>query len=112
DNAVLADKVSALRTDLTQGGPNIFGEELKVHRARGHAPYWVRLLDAEGRTLTETPGMDRILPVEVFPLVQNTKSSPRSPNDYRTAGRLFSLVTTIETFGGRTYAIQVAQDRS
>ena len=112
DNAVLADKVSALSADFNEGGPKIFGEELKARHAGDHAPYWVRLLDSEGRTLTEMPGMDRILPSEAFPFAQGTTSPVRSPKDYRTAGKLFSLVATNETSGGQTYAIQVAQDRS
>ncbi len=112
DNAVLADKVSALSADFNEGGPKIFGEELQARHAGDHAPYWVRLLDSEGRTLTEMPGMDRILPSEVFPLAQSTISPLRSPKDYRTGGKLFSLVTTNEKSGGKTYAIQVAQDRS
>jgi len=112
DNAVLADKVSALSADFNEGGPKIFGEELKARHAGDHAPYWVRLLDSEGRTLTEMPGMDRILPSEAFPFAQGTTSPVRSRKDYRTAGKLFSLVATNETSGGQTYAIQVAQDRS
>jgi two-component system, OmpR family, heavy metal sensor histidine kinase CusS len=112
DNVVLADKVSALSADFNEGGPKIFGEELQARHAGDHAPYWVRLLDSEGRTLTEMPGMDRILPSEVFPFSQSTTSPLRGPKDYRTAGKLFSLVATNEKSGGKTYAIQVAQDRS
>jgi two-component system, OmpR family, heavy metal sensor histidine kinase CusS len=112
DNAVLADKVSALSADFNEGGPKIFGEELQARHAGDHAPYWVRLLDSEGRTLTEMPGMDRILPSKAFPFAQSTTSPLRSPKDYRTAGKLFSLVATNEKSGGKTYAIQVAQDRS
>jgi two-component system, OmpR family, heavy metal sensor histidine kinase CusS len=112
DNAVLADKVSALSADFNEGGPKIFGEELQARHAGDHAPYWVRLLDSEGRTLTEMPGMDRILPSAAFPFPEGTTPPLRSPKDYRTAGKLFSLVTTNEKSGGKTYAIQVAQDRS
>jgi two-component system heavy metal sensor histidine kinase CusS len=112
DNAGLVDKISALSADFNEGGPEFFGEEFKARRAGDHASYWVRLLDSEGRTLTEMPGMDRILPSEAFPFAQSTTSPLRSPKDYRTAGKLFSLVATNENFGGKTYAIQVAQDRS
>jgi two-component system heavy metal sensor histidine kinase CusS len=112
DNAVLTDKVSALGADFNEGGPKIFGEELKAHRAGEHAPYWIRVLDSEGHTVAETPGMNRLLPSDIFPPAQSTTSPLRSPKDYRTAGKLFSLVATNETSGGQTYAIQVAQDRS
>ena len=112
DNAVLADKVSALSADFNEGGPKIFGEELKAHRAGEHAPYWIRVLDSEGRTAAETPEMNRLLPSDVFPPAQSTTSPLRSPKDYRTAGKLFSLVATNEKSSGKTYTIQVAQDRS
>src|SRR5207302_4038795 len=45
DNAVLADKVAALRADLNESGPNVFAEELKGRRAGEHAAYWIRMLD-------------------------------------------------------------------
>src|SRR5207248_3381965 len=90
DNAVLADKVSALSADFNEGGPKLFGEELKARRAGEHAPYWIRVLDSEGHTLTEMPGMDRILPSKAFPSAQSTTSPLHSPKDYRTAGKLFS----------------------
>jgi two-component system heavy metal sensor histidine kinase CusS len=112
DNAVLSDKVSALGADFKGGGPRIFGEELKAHRAGEHAPYWIRVLDSEGHTVAETPGMNRLLPSDIFPPAQSTKSPFRSPKDYRAAGKLFSLVATNEKSGGKTYTIQVAQDRS
>ena len=112
DNAVLTDKVSALGADFNEGGPNFFGEELKARRAGEHAPYWIRVLDSEGHTVAETPGMNRLLPSDIFPPAQSTKSPLRSPKDYRTAGKLFSLVATNEKSGGKIYTIQVAQDRS
>src|SRR6184192_4168880 len=59
DNAVLADKISGLSADFRESGPRIFGEELKARRAGDHAPYWIRILDSEGHTVTETAGMER-----------------------------------------------------
>jgi len=112
DNAVLIDKVSALGADFNEGGSKIFGEELKAHRADEHAPYWIRVLDSEGHTVAETPRMNRLLPSDIFPPGQSTKSPLRTAKDYRTAGKLFSLVATNENSGGKIYTIQVAQDRS
>src|ERR1700704_22416 len=57
DNAVLADKISAVSADLRAGGPEIFGAELRALRAGIHAPYWIRILDSTGRTLMEPPEM-------------------------------------------------------
>jgi two-component system heavy metal sensor histidine kinase CusS len=112
DNAVLADKISGLSADFRESGPGIFGEELRTHRAGEHAPYWMRVLDSGGRTVTETPGMDRLIPPDVFPPAQRSTSSIRNPKDYRTGAKLFSLAAVNEKTGGQTYTIQVAQDRS
>src|SRR6266487_1820422 len=84
DNAVLADKVSALSADFNEGGPKLFGEELKARHAGDHAPYWVRLLDSEGRTLTEMPGMNRIFPSAAFPFPEGTPLPPPTTNKYPT----------------------------
>jgi len=112
DNAVLADKISGLSADFRESGPGIFGEELRTHRAGEHTPYWIRVLDSGGRTITETPRMDRLIPPDVFPPAQTSTSSIRNPKDYRTGAKLFSLVAVGENTGGQTYTIQVAQDRS
>src|SRR5947208_12930473 len=112
DNAILADKISALSADFNESGPELFGQELKARRAGNHAPYWIRVLDSEGRTVTETPGMERFLPPSVFPPAQKSTSSIGGSKDYRTGARFFSLVAVTEKTGGQTYTIQVAQDRS
>src|SRR5437660_1134523 len=112
DNAILADKISALSADFNESGPKIFGQELKAYHAGERAPYWIRVLDSEGRTVTETPGMDRLLASVVFPPAQRSISSVRSRRDYRAGARLFSLIAVNEEAAGRTYTIQVAQDRS
>jgi two-component system heavy metal sensor histidine kinase CusS len=112
DNAVLADKISGLSADFRESGPGIFGAELRTHRAGERAPYWIRVLDSGGRTITETPGMDRLIPSDVFPPAQTSVTSIRNPKDYRRGAKLFSLVAVGENTGGQTYTIQVAQDRS
>jgi two-component system heavy metal sensor histidine kinase CusS len=122
DNAVLADKVAALRADLHESGPTRFAEELKGHNAGEHTAYWIRMLDSQGRTYAETPGMDRSLPPEIFPPppafakasadMQKSASIIGSPKNYRTGSKLFSLVTLNEESGSESYTLQVAQDRS
>jgi len=112
DNTVLADKISGLSADFKESGPRIFGEELKGRRAGEHAPYWIRVLDSGGRTVSETSGMDRLIPPDVFPPAQGSTSSIRSPKDYRAGTKLFSLVAVNEETGGQTYTLQLAQDRS
>jgi two-component system heavy metal sensor histidine kinase CusS len=113
DNAILADKISALSADFNASGPGIFAEELKARHAGEHAVYWIRLLDPQGRTYAETPGMNQLLPQEVFPsAAQASTVIHRSPKDYRTKDKLFSLVALNEESDGQNYTIQVAQDRS
>jgi len=112
DNAVLADRVAALRTDLQDSGPGVFAEELKSRQPPEHTAYWIRMLDPQGRTYAETPGMDRSLPPDIFPSPQKSVSIPGGLKSYRRGSKLFSLVTLNEESGSQLYTLQVAQDRS
>ena len=113
DNEVLVDKIAAVRADLKTGsGPQFMSEELKNAPAGDRAAYWVRVLDSSGRTVTETRGMNALLPPPIFPQSQDTAGAMPSPHDFRTASGLFSLVTTTEEAAGQRYTIQLAQDRS
>ena len=112
DNAVLADKVFALSADLRENGPEILGEELATHRADQHTPYWIRILDSHGRAVAETPEMDRLIPAQIFPAAREPAEAIRTRKDYRSAGKLLSLVSFNERSGGEAYTLQLAQDRS
>ena len=102
----------ALSADLRENGPEIFAEEVTAHRAGQHTPYWIRILDPQGRTYAETPQMDRLLPPGIFPPGQTLALAVRSPKAYRTGAKLFSLVSVSAESGGQAYTLQVAQDRS
>src|SRR5262245_50813667 len=95
DNAVLADKVAALRTDLRESSPNVFADQLKGRHTGEHA-YWIRMLDSQGRTVAETPGMDRLLPVKIFPPVERSEPTAHGLKDYPSGANLFSLVALNE----------------
>jgi two-component system heavy metal sensor histidine kinase CusS len=113
DNAVLADKLAAIRTDLKQSnGINTVDRELKNRRAGEPVVYWMRIIDPAGSVVTETPGMDRQLPPGIFAPPQTSMPLLRSTTDYQKDGKLFSLVAINETVGGNAYVLQVAQDRS
>lgn len=112
DNAVLADKLSALSADLRAGGPRALDQELKNVRAGEHAAYWVRVIDAGGKTVAETPGMNRLLPSSIFSTAQSSTPSDGILKDFRAGAQLFSLVETTEQGDGHSYTIQVAQDRT
>ncbi len=112
DKEVLADKVAAIRADLsgTRGAQGL-SEDLKHSRPGERTAYWVRILDVANNTIAETPGMTAILPPALFQKEAPT-SSRFSPIDSRTPGRLFSLVTMPHVVGSQVFIIQAAQDRS
>ena len=112
DNAVLTDKLSAVSTDLRENGPEVFAEELTAHRTWEHTPYWIRILDSQRRTVAETPGMDRLIPIQIFPAAREMGEALNNRNDYRSEAKLFSLVAFTESSNGQTYILQMAQDRS
>lgn len=112
DKEVLADKVAAIQADLSgKRGTQGLREDLKNIRPGERTAYWVRILDAAGNTVAETPGMSVILPSSIFQK-EAPSSSRFSPKDSRTPGRLFSLVTMPHPVGAQLYTIQAAQDRS
>lgn len=112
DNAVLADKGFALSADLRENGPEIFAKEITIHGAGQHASYWIRILDSYGRAVAQTPEMDRLIPTHIFPAARESAEAIRTRKDFRTTGKLFSLVAFVEHFNGAAYTIQLAQDRS
>jgi len=112
DNEVLADKVAAVRADLsTSGGVSVITEELKNVHAGERATYLVRVLDSGDRVLAETPGMSALLPPAVFPAAA-AKNAAQDPKDFRTDNRLFSLASSAHETAGERFTIQVAQDRT
>jgi two-component system heavy metal sensor histidine kinase CusS len=122
DNAVLADKIAALRADFHESGANVFVEELSARRGDEHPAYWIRILDSQSRTYAETPGMDRLLPPEIFPSSpafaeasagsQKPESAIAGRKNYRRGTKLFSLIALNEESGDQAYTLQIAQDRS
>jgi two-component system, OmpR family, heavy metal sensor histidine kinase CusS len=112
DNEFLADRLSALRGELSQtGGLGSLTATLRNPRASKVEAYWVRVIDSNGDIVTETPKMSGFLPPAVFPDPQD-KNSVYRPKNYRISKKLFSLVATFEEADGRPYLIQLAQDRS
>jgi two-component system, OmpR family, heavy metal sensor histidine kinase CusS len=113
DNEFLNDKLFAVRADLKKADwPAALDEELKTLRADEHGVYWVRVVDSSGHTVAEMPGMNGLLPSNIFPAAQSLDSSARSRFDYRSRGKLFSLIATVAEAGGQPVTIQIAQDRS
>jgi len=113
DNAVLADKIRALRAELQEPeGLQSIDQELKSRRVGEPTVYWVRIVDPESRVLTGTPQMDELLPATVFPPAQTLAWAFQHPKKYRAQTRLFSLVSVRDDGSGQSPTIQVGQDRS
>jgi len=112
DNEFLADRLSALRDELSQaGGLGSLTATLRNPRTSQVEAYSVRVIDSKGDIVTETPKMSSFLPPAVFPDPQD-KNSVYRPKNYRTGKKLFSLVATFEEADGQPCVIQLAQDRS
>lgn len=113
DRTVLADKVQAVRAELRSAdGPGLVGQKLKAFSGGERTSYWVRLVDAAGQLVAETPGMRELLPAAIFPPAQSMTPAELPIKDYQAGGKLFSLVSIKAGENGRSYLIQVAQDRS
>jgi two-component system, OmpR family, heavy metal sensor histidine kinase CusS len=112
DNEFLADRLSALRGELSQtGGLGSLSATLRNPRASRVEAYWVRVINSKGDVVTETPKMGVFLPPSTFPDPRD-KNSVYHPKNYRISKKLFSLVAAIEEADGQPYIIQLAQDRS
>lgn len=113
DRAVLSDKVFAVRAELqAAGGPAGLDAQMKASHSGEHATYWIRVLNAAGRTVAETPGMGAVLPPTLFPASRKNETDAWAELDYGGDGKLFSLVSTATQAGGRGYTLQIAQDRT
>lgn len=112
DNQFLADRLSAVRGELSpSGGLASLSTTLRGRAAAEVEAYWVRVIDSNGDIIVETPKMGWFLPPPAFPDPLD-KNSVDHPKNYRTNKKLFSLVATREEIDGQSYIIQVAQDRT
>lgn len=113
DNAGLADKIYAVRADLsTNGDSNVLRQELQVRQAGERSAYSVRVLGEDGSLVAETNGMEASLPPRLFPATTNASRPGLTTKSVQRAGKLFSLASATADIGGQRYVIQVAQDRS
>ncbi len=113
DRAVLNDKVFAVRADLkAAGGPAVLDAQIKALHNGERATYWVRVLDAAGHAVAETPGMAELLPARLFAPVRIGEPAGLEERKYEGNGKLFSLVATATEAGGKSYVLQIAQDRT
>jgi two-component system heavy metal sensor histidine kinase CusS len=82
----LADKIQVLRTIVRERSddPAAFVEELQWEgEAHRFAKYSARILDADGRTLLETPGMRDSVTASVFPTPIAVRDTPEEGSRWR-----------------------------
>jgi len=119
DRRTLANTVTDLRLLLRASGELRLPEAatpVPSHSLRQPQEIWVRIVDAEGRTLLESPGMDGELPVAVFPPPAQVEAGQDVNGEVATAsGRLFQVLSARALADpghpdGRV--LQVAMDRA
>ncbi|HXA09210.1 MAG TPA: heavy metal sensor histidine kinase [Chthoniobacterales bacterium] len=109
----LTDKLAALRADIaSDAGPQSLANELKIIRAADKA-YAVRVLNPAGKVVAESPSMERLLPMEVFPRSLWLPGQRPEPEIYYARnGKTFALVTSFADVGSQRLTVQLAQDRT
>jgi two-component system heavy metal sensor histidine kinase CusS len=113
DNAVFADKIRAVRAELQEpNGIATLQEELRSRRSGEPNIYWIRIIEPAGTVVSETQGMNRLLPTNIFSSPEKLTSSFQNPRNYSSSGRFFSLRTLSANLGSQSYIIQMAQERT
>jgi two-component system heavy metal sensor histidine kinase CusS len=118
DDQFLADKIQFLRALLKDhaGDARALRQEVEWKPAAGqYGQFSIRILDSNGKTELETPGMQEELRAEIFP-------SPSSEEDHAAPGREISVasgktfrIVSARALGGSNQAdhiLQIALDRS
>jgi two-component system, OmpR family, heavy metal sensor histidine kinase CusS len=113
DNAVLADKTSAVVAELQRTG-SLTGVSEQFQPVRTGEPsfLYVRILDGARKVIAETPQMATFAPLESFSPARALDPQASGARRYLGGGRLFYLLATKVNVQGQTYTVQVAQDRS
>jgi len=79
DNAALADQVQILRDHL-EHAPDLqamlHSEVVDEAASRRFIQVYVRIIDADGHEMIETPGMDAVMPADAFPAANADRSRP------------------------------------
>src|SRR5262249_43178250 len=99
----LEDEIHVVRgilRDHPYDGDELEDEVQSEVVAHKYTKYYVRILDAAGWTLLETPGMADVLPVTVFPASDETRVSLGDGTQWRSSdGRAYYLLTAWAAVG-------------
>jgi two-component system heavy metal sensor histidine kinase CusS len=117
DEQALRDPVRQWRTLLhtVPADPATIREKAAWVWAAQPRLVYVRILDAAGAIVAETPDMATLLPPVVFPRPAAAGSEPTNEIDHRADGKPFRLVAAeakVGTTGRPTFVLQVALDQS
>jgi two-component system heavy metal sensor histidine kinase CusS len=109
----LTDKLAALRADIaSDAGPESLANELKIIRAADKA-YAVRVMNSAGKVVAESPKMQQLLPIAVFPKMLWLPGQRPEPEIYYAHNRkTFALVTSFADVGNQRLTVQLAQDQT
>jgi two-component system heavy metal sensor histidine kinase CusS len=105
DRLLLADEIQILHRILKEQPDNaeILVQEIKGEGGEIRAtPVYARILDAQGRTQIETPGMGGLLPATLFPAPINATQIPGSGIKHRSNDGKHYLLTAIQAKLGRS----------
>ena len=116
DDAFIADELNVLLAMLEEpdGKLNLQEEINREQAERMHVTHYIRILDAQGRTLLENTQMDLILPSAVFPAA--TSSIPQLQHSIKfqaSDGHVYdlrSIQTTVNGFDSDASMVQIAMD--
>jgi two-component system heavy metal sensor histidine kinase CusS len=118
DHALLASKVKVLRVLLEEHTDNPRALHSEIEHEAGEEStlrYFLRVVDADGRTLVETPGMNTLLPVSLFP-APGLRIDPLLPSEREvTSGKKFLIGAALAGRGdepGARRVLHVALDVS
>ena len=109
----MTDKLAALRANLAaDAGTESLKRELQMIRTADKT-YAVRVLDQTGKVVAESPKMQHLLPIEVFPKTISVGGRRPSPLRYHARnGKTFALVTAIAELPNQRFTLQLAQERT
>ena len=109
----LTDKLAGIKADMAaDSGPQSLAQELKTIHAADKV-YAVRVMDAAGNVVAESPKMRGVLPIEVFPKALSVHGQRPATEIYQARNRkTFALVTALADLGDQHLTLQLAQERT
>ncbi|MBI5386901.1 MAG: heavy metal sensor histidine kinase [Verrucomicrobia bacterium] len=118
-HGLLASKIEVLRLLLREQPEKAqaLASEVEHEAGEGHPlKYYLRILDEQDRVLLETPGLEKLIPAELFPPPVEVTAGPlKDVQQKRQAGRSFLLMSVrapTGTAGREQRTLQIAVDVS